>query len=822
MQLKNDRAMKKLFYILTVGVLFSVVACNEKEVYTPGEPDLDGCYGVYFPEQDAATTHYFDPAGEKSVTVQVKRTNAEGAVNVPFVLVGENTDMFSVSDIQFKNGEEETTFTVTLKNDAEEAVSYPLTIEITDPAYASKYSANNAFFSMEAMIVVWESMGTFELVTDGYWGEGFTFDIIYYDLDGVRYCKSQNERDRHALGDGGISEDGGFWGTGPEFELNFEWYTKIQNADGYDVVGLPCNDMGYPHASYGTRYYSDDFYKYKLWEDPSLETYNTLGEFLAENEPGSLKVCYYDPRGELHFYNNVIVTAGSFGAFDLIALKEGYTPPDYSLEINADVSAGGVTPITLVTGSDIASVSYAVYEGALGKAVVGDHVAAIVKGTEEATALPIEESPSLLEITLEETGEYTILVIPANEAGDFIEDKYAYATFGFLAEGDEDPVVADAGLETLSGKYIPQGYNPDTALEYWAYGENIVLAKLGLFAYSDIADASADEIFSYVKAKGDPFDAEALEAMNDEGFSIIISNLLPGTEYYAISYFSNGYEETWTVASAYTTGDPLPIYQQFDYTSYVDELEPENKSALIGTWNYYAVEYVTNKTGLRKYLGKVVIKNSETPDEGPDDYGLYDEYVTISGLGASIMSEKGVKDDSMEADLYGGCLYFPIDNSDASKNAVYTMSADGGGYNATYVSYFIPVMDGYWALVSSSRYASSYNFTGIGWALGDELVSWFYDLLLVDPEKDENGMAPAGVVIDYAISKKLAKIENQTIVGDKEGKRVPASKSLKCISGFHSTRIPFTGKAVQASVKVSKAEPGAKISGRYTEKKPVR
>jgi hypothetical protein len=798
-----NKAMKKLIYILSAGLLVMAVSCRQQETpYVPGEPEVDGCYGVYFPDQEAATTHYFDPSENKTVDITVKRTNAEGAIDVPFVLVGENTDVYTPGTIHFDNAQEETTLTLSLNSNAKEIELYPVTVEIQDPQYAAKYSKNNAFFSMSSMIVVWKNMGTFEIVEDTYWGEGFTTDIIYYEVDGVRYCKTQNYRDRHALGEGSISEKGGFWGTSPDLDLQFEWYPEIQDPNDYDYVCLPPNDMGYPHASYGTRYYCDYFSRYRFW-GTGFTSYESFGDYLKDNNPPAFNYCYYDPKGELVFNYSLIVEAGSFGDNVLRAWKQGYVPVDYSLSISADVSEDGVSPLYIQTGADVASVAYVIYEGALGKAVIGDHVSAIAKGEEEVETFTISDpsATSTIEVSLDKTGEYTIIAIPVNDGGEMQPDNYAYTVFCFLAPGDENPVVANAGLETLSGKYVPQGYNQDTALEFWAYGTDITVAKAGIFTYAEYVSATEEELKEFVKS-GEDLGEEALEAINGEGYSLIVENLLPGTQYVALVYFSNGYEELWIEDAATTTGKPLPIYQSFTYQSYVDELEPSSQNDLFGVYNYYGIEYNHNKTGLRDYLGKVEIKDSKAADKGPDENGLNDEYVTITGLGGSIMKKLGVNDDSMEADLYGGLLYFPIDNKDASGNTVYTMSGDGGGYNATNVSYFIPVMDGYWALVSSSRYAASYNFTGIGWYLGgDSLASWFYDLLLVDPKKDDNGIAPSRAVIDYAISKKIAQIERTKIQGSKEARPV-SEKVLQGVK-MNSTRIPFAGKKTEAKVKLS-------------------
>ena len=56
---------------------FLAVSCQvEEQVYVPGEPELEGCYGVYFPTQEAAGSHTMDPSETPAVEFVVKRLTA--------------------------------------------------------------------------------------------------------------------------------------------------------------------------------------------------------------------------------------------------------------------------------------------------------------------------------------------------------------------------------------------------------------------------------------------------------------------------------------------------------------------------------------------------------------------------------------------------------------------------------------------------------------------------------------------------------------------------------------------------------------------------
>ena len=72
---------KYLFAISAAA--FTFAACEKETEVKPGEPELDGCYGVYFPVQDASGDHVFNPTQDPKIEITVARTNTEGAITVP-------------------------------------------------------------------------------------------------------------------------------------------------------------------------------------------------------------------------------------------------------------------------------------------------------------------------------------------------------------------------------------------------------------------------------------------------------------------------------------------------------------------------------------------------------------------------------------------------------------------------------------------------------------------------------------------------------------------------------------------------------------------
>ena len=302
-------------------------------------------------------------------------------------------------------------------------------------------------------------------------------------------------------------------------------------------------------------------------------------------------------------------------------------------------------------------------------------------------------------------------------------------------------------------KYTPEGYTSENSLEYYIYGKDLTDVKIGIFTQVEMADSVACAE-SLIESKS--VSNSVLKEINDKGYVGIAKSLSPGTKYYLLVWASNGYESSVISAYATTSGDPLPVYMNYTYKSYADEFAPGNKTALFGTYNLYAVD-LFGKSGMREYIGKAVIADSETATEGPDEDGYYDEYLTIKGLGGAVCEKAGV-DDTYEFDLYAGASFYNASKTTVDgKTSVYVYASGNDKiYSSSYVTYGIPVAEGYYAIVSPAAYASTYNFSGYFFynqsVDANNYLCAYSDYLLVDPEKDNNGLAPK------AVEAKVAKV----------------------------------------------------------------
>lgn len=746
------------------AMVFVAVSCQQKEeTFTPGDPDISGCYGVFFPAQEAAGSHVYDPDMATEVEFTVNRTNSSGSITVPLVLTSETAEVFQVGDLTFNDGQTESTVVVKFPG-INQGTTYSFSLSVEDPQYASNYADGPISIDFSVLQVKWEyylnpKTGEPAYIhwTQGWWGEEAWGYLKYYEVDGVRHCFTYSTN-KHFYK---TEYDGyGFWGVGEnenDWELSFNWYTKDQNSLGYDLIELDW-ESGYVNSNYDAMVWMVDYFSYANRFGGKNYT-PWISYALKYGDPdGDYPCSYYDGNGGF-FLNAYRAYMGGIGGwapdpYDTFGIAEGFDRPVYTLKVQqAGVAAEGEVPVAFSVGADVAKVAYNFLEGSLTATQIANAIEAL-----DENSPAITEGSGTYSFNLGATGEYTLVAAGFDAEGE--KQSSASCSIVYLAaeDAEEYAVVINGGVGSAA-KYAPEGINTDSAIEFYVYGEDIVEAKVAAFSYLDLMSGVSACRAALMKTKS--LDADAIAAINDKGYVGVFKNLLPGTEYYMMVYASNGYSETTKIfGSEYTTGDPLPIYQNFNIGSYLEEAELENAAAWCGTWNYYAVDYY-GSTGLREYLGKVKISASETPTEGPDDKGNYDEYVLVDGLFPNAIVDGpayGYEVGScvVEMDVYAGAMYSFAGTTYDGVSTIHTFakSLDKFYNGVTYYAAFIPVADGYYAMVDTA--GSDYDFTGLR-VVQSYVWDAFYDMLLVDPAKDDNGLASAPVNAAVQRAKQLVK-----------------------------------------------------------------
>lgn len=555
--------MKNIFKIFSLAAIgLAALACTPEELaHQPGEPEVDGCYSVFFPAQEASGSHTFDPTMERKVTVSVSRKVAKGDITVPFSVVSETPDAFKVSDIAFKDGQSETTATISFP-DIKSSVTYKMSMVISDPEYASKYNTGATCFDFAVTCVEWntfvgegaaagENKG---VLTEFAMDDPYEVEMQYYETSftDIRFCK---------LIRGG--ED-------PDYE--FYWNTKTNN------LYVPAQYLF--TLSSGTEFwYGDaaDFYrKHNSWESdvelPSDYYFDWAPKWMAKN---SFLQPYYDGNGGFYLADFFFgckdgVSTGSgwqFGADDEsgmdIFVAAGFVRTDYSIDAKAGLTSEGVVPVAFEVGDDVEKIRFAVLEGTPSTAEMNNTTEALLAGTfEDAKEIKaVHDDPATEDveytvtgISMEKTGVYTLVAASVDAKGNGHETVNLQFTY-LVAGDDEETVVVNAGLE-LTERYAGEGYDKVNSMLYYVYGKDLTEVAYGLYTTATIQNNGIAAVVAHARANSTA-DAEELELINGVGSSDLFTNLSPLTSYTLVVYASNGYANTVITRTLETEGLPL-------------------------------------------------------------------------------------------------------------------------------------------------------------------------------------------------------------------------------------------------------------------------
>jgi hypothetical protein len=203
----------------------------------------------------------------------------------------------------------------------------------------------------------------------------------------------------------------------------------------------------------------------------------------------------------------------------------------------------------------------------------------------------------------------------------------------------------------------------------------------------------------------------------------------------------------------------------FSMADIQDELCPAASSEIFGTYNYYA--RTTDENGIlgdaRQYLGQITVADSETPDTEPDEYGVPTEFVNMTGF-IPYAAQIGLE-QTMEVEFYDGVIY-ASGMAAGTFQGLYTGLFPGDEETDTYNAYLLGgfVQEGYLAFVNMYE-GQGVNINGfILEAYEDEAfqsyydyIDMFFDILLVDPAKDDSGLVPDPEAPATAQLKQIAK-----------------------------------------------------------------
>ena len=536
--------MNKLFRnILFLSSLTLVLAACQEEKVEPGEKDLDGCYGVYFPAQDNAVKLVLDPAEPTSTKITVMRKNSEGEITVP-VTVADTSKLFKFAPITFKDGQAETTIDVTFDGIGI-GNTYLASLTIEDPAYASKYNSNPISIDIKVIREKWNNLGVGTWVEHGVFNFDAPENVIIHqnDLDKtkyriyMRYPDPEKEGEEYALYSSKSDEylSLRLLKSGEVVKSKKEDF-KV-DKDGlvlFDIfdTGIPY-DTGAPNIWF--------VHPFNLSKSVNLWYYNKVISYQDDGvTPAGIQLAPY-------YYIN------GLGAIDrsqedgiITIVFPGAVLTDYTINVSVGETVDGEIPVKFALGADVATAKYAVYEGELSKAAAERHANAIVKGDEESKVVPETGAVSL---TLDKSGVYSLVAVSLDDKNEFQES--AVSTFNYVAKGDEEkyPVTVSAGLE-LTSRYEPEGYTKVNSALFYVYGKGLTELKASLIPTAKLDPAKLDSLAREPKSVSDSI----LNLVNTTGWTDLFTELAPVTDYTLIVWASNGYRSKVVTSEITTEG----------------------------------------------------------------------------------------------------------------------------------------------------------------------------------------------------------------------------------------------------------------------------
>lgn len=536
--------MNKLFRnILFLSSLTLVLAACQEEKVEPGEKDLDGCYGVYFPAQEKAVKLVLDPAAPTSTKITVMRKNSEGEITVP-VTVADTSKLFKFAPITFKDGQAETTIDVTFDGIGI-GNTYLASLTIEDPAYASKYNSNPISIDVKVLREKWNNLGVGTWVEHGVFNFVAPENVIIHqnDLDKTKYRIYMRYPDPKKEG-----EEYALYSSKSDEYLSLRLLksgevlksTKAEfKVDKDDLVLFDIFDTGIPYKEGAPNIWF--VHPFNFSDPVNLWYYNKVISYQDDGvTPAGIQLA---PN---YYINGVGAIDRSQEDGIITIVFPGAVLTDYTINVSVGETVDGEIPVEFDLGADVATAKYAVYEGELSKAAAERHANAIVKGDEESKVVPETGAVSL---TLDKSGVYSLVAVSLDDKNEF--QKSAVSTFNYVAKGDEEkyPVTVSAGLE-LTSRYEPEGYTKVNSALFYVYGKNLTEVKASLIPTAKLNPEKLDSLARAPKSVSDSI----LNLVNTTGWADLFTELAPVTDYTLIVWASNGYRSKVVTSEITTEG----------------------------------------------------------------------------------------------------------------------------------------------------------------------------------------------------------------------------------------------------------------------------
>lgn len=566
------KAINKFFYALLAFATVGMVACSEDATHEPGPAELEGCYGVYFPEASVLETQgpmgdtSLDPSEPTTFTYYAYRENTEGEITVPVeidsTLDADQLPMYTVEPIVFLDGEDVAEFTVTLSDKAEVGVPYSLTVSIVnDPQFVKQYDTTNAtMFDLTINRVKWIDLGKCSFTEDvltSYWNFGFNPANPTYNVTVQVRADSIDEAAFEAAIAGTGNDSGlsgiyrivngwrvGVWGDDSDEEYNASIaadpiYT-VFNCKPYNKVWVPLQELGLTINGGMTSIYSL----------PAYYMDNGAGDRVTDDMYGRIEngaIVFGDKQllmcpggdyvGQNTYYSNLsgnfkLVLSPALGVYEL-AMPNAEEDGDFSF-VEVELPEGA-----LFYSESQAAVYGPVLEKGRCEVSTKDADRIFYKEYGVLYRLPdlYEEGYPIYFSALED-GTVTLPKAYLNQATGLVQNGFDVLMAIDAEQSKFDPAT---GLMTLVAEFF-SGSGED-AVSYGTFQE-VIAVKAPEFPVQPVADLKND--FSYSAFYTAPMTSEFMDSEFDvdveQGQCINPYLELDGTAYRMPSLYTNGYD----------------------------------------------------------------------------------------------------------------------------------------------------------------------------------------------------------------------------------------------------------------------------------------
>lgn len=566
------KAINKFFYALLAFATVGMVACSEDATHEPGPAELEGCYGVYFPEASVLETQgpmgdtSLDPSEPTTFTYYAYRENTEGEITVPVeidsTLDADQLPMYTVEPIVFLDGEDVAEFTVTLSDKAEVGVPYSLTVSIVnDPQFVKQYDTTNAtMFDLTINRVKWIDLGKCSFTEDvltSYWNFGFNPANPTYNVTVQVRADSIDEAAFEAAIAGTGNDSGlsgiyrivngwrvGVWGDDSDEEYNASIaadpiYT-VFNCKPYNKVWVPLQELGLTINGGMTSIYSLPAYYMDNGADDRItdDMYGRIENGAIVFGDKQLLMCPGgDYVGQNTYYSNLsgnfkLVLSPALGVYEL-AMPNAEEDGDFSF-VEVELPEGA-----LFYSESQAAVYGPVLEKGRCEVSTKDADRIFYKEYGVLYRLPdlYEEGYPIYFSALED-GTVTLPKAYLNQATGLVQNGFDVLMAIDAEQSKFDPAT---GLMTLVAEFY-SGSGED-AVSYGTFQE-VIAVKAPEFPVQPVADLKND--FSYSAFYTAPMTSEFMDSEFDvdveKGTCTNPYLALDGTAYRMPSLYTNGYD----------------------------------------------------------------------------------------------------------------------------------------------------------------------------------------------------------------------------------------------------------------------------------------